>query len=425
MHQAALMRHQFANAKSYGWKSDVLPEHDWTTLSSAVQMYIRSLNWGHKVQLTEKNITYINGKGSFVDKNTIQAVNKKGKKTIIFGDNIVLAVGGRPRYPNIPGAEEHCISSDDIFWQQKPPGKTLVVGSSYVGLECAGFLHGLGFNTTLMIRSIPLRGFDQQIAHLITDHMAAEKMKIQWSQIPKSITKLDDGILSVESETLGSGETSFDRYDTVLLAIGRDPVTSSLDLDQAEVQVDEKSGKIIVDDEERTNIHNVYAIGDVAFGRPELTPVAIKAGKLLARRLFSDSNKLTDYENVPTTVFTPLEYSCVGLSEEDAIAKYGNSNVEVYHAFYKPLEYALPEQNHEKCYIKMVSFRDGSKPVIGLHFLGPNAGEVMQGFAVAMRCGVSRDKLASTVGIHPTCAEEIVKLHITKRSGLDPTVTGC
>ncbi|EDO46554.1 predicted protein [Nematostella vectensis] len=159
--------------------------------------------------------------------------------------------------------------------------------------------------------------------------------------------------------------------------------------------------------------------------RPELTPVAIMAGKLLARRLFAGSTIQMDYDNIATTVFTPLEYSTVGLSEEDAIRQYGEENLEVYHAFYKPLEFRVTEREEDVGYIKAVCLREGEQSVIGLHYLGPNAGEVMQGFAVAIRCGLTMRMLSSTVGIHPTCAEEVVKLHITKRSGEDPTVTGC
>uniref|UniRef100_A0A3Q3M031 Pyridine nucleotide-disulphide oxidoreductase dimerisation domain-containing protein n=1 Tax=Labrus bergylta TaxID=56723 RepID=A0A3Q3M031_9LABR len=152
-------------------------------------------------------------------------------------------------------------------------------------------------------------------------------------------------------------------------------------------------------------------------GRPELTPTAIKAGKLLARRLAGHSAELMNYDNVATTVFTPLEYGCVGLSEEEAEMRHGKDGIEVYHAFYKPLEFTVAERDASQCYLKVVCERAGDQKILGLHFTGPNAGEVTQGFALAFQCGATYSHLLQTVGIHPTCAEELTKVHITKRSG--------
>ncbi|CAK8676960.1 thioredoxin reductase 2, mitochondrial-like [Clavelina lepadiformis] len=425
MHHASQMRHAVHCAKKYGWIAETdLQKPNWNALSNTIQQYVRSLNWGHKVQLMQRNVSYFNAKGQFVDNNTIKAIDKTKKETLICGDKIVIAVGGRPRFPLIPGAREFCMSSDDVFWRKEPLGKTLVVGGSYVGLECAGFLHGLGIDTTLMIRSIPLRGFDQQIAHLIVEHMHEEGIKIWNSQVPVQVSKINSGSLEVISQ-LNDGTTFANGFDTVLLAIGRLASTSELNLQNVGIKFNEENGKIFVDEFDMTNVGNIFAIGDVAVGRPELTPVAIKAGKHLARRLFDNSNELTDYNNVPTTVFTPLEYGCIGMSEEAAIAEYGIDNVEVFHAFYKPLEYVLTEQSHKQCYIKAIVLCQSPQPILGLHFVGPNSGEVVQGFGVAIKCGLTYAQLSGTTGIHPTCAEEIVKLHITKRSGLDPTVTGC
>ncbi|KTF91690.1 hypothetical protein cypCar_00040825 [Cyprinus carpio] len=235
-------------------------------------------------------------KGSLVDEHTVRAVDAKGKEMKMSARNIVFAAGGRPKYPtHVPGAEEFGITSDDVFWLNESPKKThatvsVAAASSQtdVALECAGFLAGIGLDTTVMVRRIALRGFDQ--------------------------------------------------------------------------------------------------------GRPELTPTAIKAGRLLARRLVGRSTELMNYENVATTVFTPLEYGCVGLSEEEA------------------------ERRHGKDQIEVVCLQEGEQRVLGLHFTGPNAGEVTQGFSLGFQ---------NTVRTHPTCAEELVKLNITKRSGLDATVTGC
>ncbi|XP_071110707.1 thioredoxin reductase 2, mitochondrial-like isoform X1 [Haliotis cracherodii] len=426
MHQAALLGHAISDARAYGW--DVPPDikHSWQGMCDAVQGYVKSLNWGHRVQLQDKNVTYINAYGTLLDKHTIQAVDAKGKEKVLEADQIVIAVGGRPYLPvEIPGAAEYTISSDDIFWMKKPPGKTLVVGGSYIGLECGGFLTGMGYNTTVMIRSIPLRGFDQQLSKLVVDYMENSGTNFLRQCVPEQIQKRDDGRLMV-CYTDGKGVTHQDVFDTILMAVGRRPETHSLGLRQVGVALDETTNKILGGhggDHERTSVNNIYGIGDVLHERPELTPVAVKAGKLLAHRLFAGSSTQMDYEKVPTTVFTPLEYGMVGISEETAIRKYGEDNIEIYHAFYKPLEFTLPDRDASQCYIKLICQRQGR--VLGIHLVGPNAGEIIQGFAVALRCGATYSSIAGTVGIHPTCAEELVKIHITKRSGLDPTVTGC
>jgi len=425
MHFAALMKQNMINANSYGWDIDGKSiKHDWETLANAVQMHVRSLNWGYKVQLAGKSIQYINGYGKFLDKNKVTVTNRRGKTTVIESENIVVAVGLRPKFPNVPGAKELCMSSDDIFWKKESPGKTLVIGGSYVGLECAGFLHGLNLDATVMIRSIPLRGFDMQMAKLVTDYMEEEGIKIQWSRSPVSFTRTDSGKIRVDSKST-EGETFSEEFDSVLIATGREPAIDDMGLEQAGILRNSSTGKIIVNSLEETNVDGVFAIGDVAQDRPELTPVAIKSGKMLAERLFSDSNTPMVYENIPTTVFTPLEYSCIGLSEDEATEKLGAENIEIYHCFYRPLEFAIPNQNSEQCFIKLVCSLDKNTPILGLHFLGPSAGEVMQGFSCAFSAGLTYNQLMNNVGIHPTSAEEFVKMNITKRSGADPKVTGC
>lgn len=323
-------------------------------------------------------------------------------QTLLSAEHIVIATGGRPRYPTqVKGALEYGITSDDIFWLKESPGKTLVVGASYVALECAGFLTGIGLDTTVMMRSIPLRGFDQQMSSLVTEHMESHGTQFLKGCVPSHIKKLPTNQLQVTWEDHASGKEDTGTFDTVLWAIGRVPETRTLNLEKAGISTNPKNQKIIVDAQEATSVPHIYAIGDVAEGRPELTPTAIKAGKLLAQRLFGKSSTLMDYSNVPTTVFTPLEYGCVGLSEEEAVALHGQEHVE------------------------MVCMREPPQLVLGLHFLGPNAGEVTQGFALGIKCGASYAQVMQTVGIHPTCSEEVVKLHISKRSGLEPTVTGC
>ncbi|XP_070573284.1 thioredoxin reductase 2, mitochondrial-like isoform X2 [Ptychodera flava] len=424
MHQASLLGEAVHDAKKYGWNIDGNHDITWEKLIEGVQNHVKSLNWGHRVQLKDKRVEYLNAKGSFLDEHRIKAVMANGKEKVITAANVVIATGMRPRYPvEVPGAQEFSISSDDIFSLQKPPGKTLVIGASYVALECAGFLHGLGFPTSLMVRSIALRGFDRQMAGLVADHMQGVGIPFLWTCVPINLEKDNNGQIVVTYQNTQTEEIHQDVFDTVMMAIGRDPITSNIGLENTSVQVNEKG--YVIGENEQSTVPHIYAIGDILESGKELTPVAIRAGKLLAQRLFGDSKLHMDYTTVPTTVFTPLEYGTVGLSEDAAIRRFGEDNIEVYHAFYKPLEYSVAERPAEQCYIKMICRRDGTQQVLGLHFLGPHAGEVIQGFAAAMKCGLTLDTMQSTIGIHPTCAEEIVKLHITKRSGLDPTVTGC
>ncbi|XP_035641901.1 thioredoxin reductase 2, mitochondrial-like [Oncorhynchus keta] len=426
MHQAALLGTALKDAQKYGWQIPGPISHDWSTMAEAVQNHVRSLNWGHRVQLQDKEVKYLNVKGSLLDEHTVKGLTRTGKEIMLTAKNIVIATGGRPKYPaHIPGAVEHGITSDDIFWLKESPGKTLVVGASYVALECAGFLTGIGLETTVMVRSIPLRGFDQQMAGLVTDYMEAYGTKFSWRSVPKSVDKLSSGVLQVTWTDEQTGKDQRDTFDSVLWAVGRAPETETLGLEKVGVKLNKESGKILVAADESTSVPNIYAFGDIGEGRPELTPTAIKAGKLLARRLVGQTNELMNYDNVATTVFTPLEYGCVGLSEEEAESRHGKDSIEVYHAFYKPLEFTVAERDASQCYIKVVCKRGGDQRILGLHFTGPNAGEVTQGFAMGFQCGATLTHLKETVGIHPTCAEELTKVNVSKRSGLDATVTGC
>ncbi|XP_038054718.1 thioredoxin reductase 2, mitochondrial-like isoform X2 [Patiria miniata] len=423
MHQASLLGEAIEDSRHYGWKVPTDINHSWEEMVEAVQNHVRSLNWGHRVQLKDKRVEYLNAKGTFVDEHTVKAVMRNGDERTLTAGNIVLATGMRPRYPtNVPGAVEHSMTSDDLFSLTKSPGKTLVIGGSYVALECAGFLKGLDLPVTVMVRSICLRGFDQQMAGLVTGYMEDTGIEFLWQSTPKSLERNNDGTISVRWSDC-RGHEEMDTFDTVLFAIGRDPQTTKLGLENTSVKL-HSNGKILGRNEQ-SSVPHIYAIGDILEGCNELTPVAIKAGKLLAHRLFGGRSEVMDYEKVATTVFTPLEYGTVGLSEEDAIQRYQEDDLEIYHAFYKPLEYSVADRSSDQCYIKAICLREGEQRILGLHIVGPNAGEIIQGFAVAIKCGVSYRQLASTVGVHPTCAEELVKLHITKRSGLDPTVTGC
>ena len=434
MHQASLLGEGMHDAKSYGWEVAEQTKHNWETMVTNVQMHIKSLNFGSRSDLMTEGVKYYNAYATFTDANTVTAVDKKGKTHTLTADKFVVATGGRPRYPDIPGAKEHCITSDDVFAMKTPPGKTLVVGASYVALECAGFINGVGFDTTVMMRSIPLRGFDQQMAgHIKTYMEETAKIKFLEGAVPTAVELTDGGRKKVTWQ-LKDGTTASDEYDTVLLAIGRNVCTDAIGLDAAGVKVNPRSGKVPVSATEQTNVPHIYALGDIIDGEAldppsaltELTPVAIQAGRLLASRLFVDGFEgKMDYGLVPTTVYTPIEYGSCGLAEEDAIAKLGEKNVEVYHSYFKPLEWTVPHRGDNACYAKIICDLTDSERVIGLHVCGPNAGEMTQGFAVAMRCGATKADFTNTVGIHPTTAEEFCILSVSKRSGDSAEKAGC
>ncbi|KAG8231263.1 hypothetical protein J437_LFUL011117 [Ladona fulva] len=408
MHQASLLGEAVLDARSFGWQVPEHPKCDWHVLRNAVQDHVKSVNWVTRVQLRDKKVTYLNGLGSFLDPHTISAVTKDGKEKKLTSEKVLIAVGGRPNYPDIPGGVEHGITSDDIFSLPYPPGKTLVIGD--VGLECAGFLKGLGFDVTVMLRSVALRGFDQQMANIVREDMERRGIKFIHKCIPRSLNRTGKKTIEVTyGATDDSGkDASKEVFNTVLFATGRTAATAKLNLEDAGVEYFKSTGKIPANDEQ-TNVDHIFAVGDE---KPELTPVAIHAGKLLARRLFTGATAQMDYSNVATTVFTPLEYGCVGISEEKAIEQFGD-NVEVYHTYYKPTEFTVPQRDSSSCYAKVICLLKEPHTVLGMHFIGPQA------------AGLTMDQLLGTVGIHPTTAEEFTRIFITKRSGLDPTVQSC
>ncbi|KAF4661629.1 thioredoxin reductase [Perkinsus chesapeaki] len=424
-HMSAHTAEAQGDGAGLGWETNA--KHSWESMVTNVNTYIKSLNWGYKTELRSNSVKYFNSFATFVDSHTLKLTDKKGREVTATAKYILIATGGRPNLGGYPGAEECCITSDDIFWRDAPPGKTLVIGASYIALECAGFISGLGYDTTVMVRSIFLRGFDQDMAERIGKYMQNHGTKFAKEMVPTKFEKTKEGKVKVfakSSSDMSEAGTLFGVFDTVLMAVGRTGCAGWLSLENAGVKYDAGKGKIPVDGNEKTNVDNIYAIGDVVEGMLELTPVAIQSGRLLAERLFGGSTKLMDYNNVPTTVFTPLEYGSVGLSEEKAREAYGDDLI-IYHSFFKPLVWAL---NHERsdadCYMKVLCENKGDKKVVGIHILGPDAGEMIQGLAVAMKAGCTKANLDDTVGIHPTSAETFTTLTQVKEEGEDAAVGG-
>eukprot|EP00808_Paulinella_micropora_P023071 g2886.t1 len=432
MHQAALLgegwRHQ---AEHFGWKVQQ-SEHNWDTLVANVQQHILNLNKAYEDQLKSKQVTYFNALAAFQDAHTLLLTDSKGNKSTVTANKFVVAVGGRPTYPEIPGAKELGISSDDLFSLKATPGQqVVVVGASYVALECAGFLAGLGCDVTVVVRSILLRGFDQDMAERLGGQLESMGVKLMRGYEPVSVIETRSASLRKAKSSrlqvtvrpsgrapVGPGMADSEAKEillpcsTVLFAIGRYALTDRLNLPAVGVLVD-KNLKIPVR-AEQSNVSHVYAIGDCAApaelrgNAPELTPLAIKVGKLLARRLFGPAAVAAesgmDWRCIATTVFTPLEYGTVGLTEEDAYEQYGKEDVKVYRKSFVPLEHALlpkylrpgtktetegdASKKPDPFHCKLVCGPYGK--ALGFHYSGPNAGEVTQGFALAMKLGATK-----------------------------------
>jgi len=439
MHYASLLGESFHDAHHLGWDVPATHhevKHSWQRMSQTVTNYIKSLNWGYKVQLKEYGITYIKAFASFADAHTVE-FEKRKKTQRASAKYIVLAMGGRPKIPrSVENAKELAITSDDIFWQKHAPGKTLCVGASYISLETAGFLHGMGYDVTVCVRSILLRGFDRDCADHIGGFMKDIGITFKMGASPTKLERTDDGKIRVTFQATSDDEEKADAakmqiYDTVLFATGRAPETAALGLEKTGVVLDERSGKIRVS-KEQTNVAHIYAVGDIVYGAPELTPVAIQSGKLLAQRLFRGASNWMDYHKVPTTVFTPIEYSSVGYSEEEAIEVFGAEDVEVWIMKNNPLETysvkrkdAAGKEMANTLFFKVIGVKSEGNKLVGLHYCGPNAGEVMQGFALALRVGATKADLDDLVGIHPTCAEWFTTLKVTKASGESAVATSC
>jgi thioredoxin/glutathione reductase (selenoprotein) len=432
MHYTALLGAAFHDAKSLGWKVQDHNEHDWEKMVEAAQDHILGLNFGYRTQLRQAKINYINAYASFVDPQTVEYHDKKGTRFTLRARNFVIAVGGRPQYDlSVANIKELAITSDDIFSKKTAPGKTLVVGASYIALETAGFLKELGYETAVMVRSVLLRGFDRECADKIGSYMENVGVRFIRSAIPQRLDKNEDGSIKVTYVDSSSNQTLTENFNTVVFAIGRYALTEGLKLENCGVKVHPNSKKIIADDEQ-SNVEHIYAIGDVIHGKPELTPVAIQAGRLLAKRLYGGSTVKMDYNLVPTTVFTPVEYGACGFSEEEAHDRYGPDNIDVYISEFNSLEMAAAHRKtvsgddlENPVFAKLIVHMPDNNRVVGFHYVGPNAGEVTQGYALALRLGATKDDFDSVIGIHPTCAEEFTTLSVTKRSGADAAKGGC
>ncbi|MEJ2315951.1 MAG: glutathione-disulfide reductase [Gammaproteobacteria bacterium] len=397
MWYAANLAHAVDDANGFGIPAE-RGKTDWLRLVSGRDTYIANItNWWNGY-VEEQGITWIQGYANFVDSNTIAVGNET-----YSADHIVIATGGQPIVPPIPGAE-HGITSDGFFELMEQPEKVAVIGGGYIGVELSGVLRALGSEvTTVALENRVLELFDPMISRVLEEEMRKQGIDVRPGFEVVELAKSKKGI-SLRSK---HGVT-LDGFDTVIWAVGRRPNTAGLDLESAGVETI-RGGFVPVDAYENTNIDGIYAIGDIT-GKTPLTPVAIAAGRRLAARLFDGQpESKVDYDNIPSVVFSHPPVGTVGMTEIAARERYGSS-VRTYSADFTPMRYALAEHGTTTA-MKLVCAGKDEK-IVGIHVIGDGADEMLQGFAVAVKMGATKSDFDSTIPIHPTSAEELVTMKV-------------
>ncbi len=397
MWHAAAIAEALHDAPDYGFDA-ALSEVDWAQLRDARDRYIERLNGIYRDQLADAGVAIIEGRGRFIAPRRIAVDGHGGLEAA----HVVIATGGRPIVPAIPGAE-HGITSDGFFALDHQPRDVAIAGSGYVAVELAGIFRALGSRVTVLPRGPHLLGsFDPMLREALRETMIANGITIVTDALIRAVERGADGRLTLDC---GHGLRLGD-YDTLLWAVGRRPNTEALDLAAAGLETDE-SGFLPVDDRQDTRVPGIHAVGDVT-GRVALTPVAIAAGRRLADRLFGGRpDSRLDYEMIPTVLFSHPPIGTVGLTEDEARMRHGNA-VQVWQSRYTPLYHAITTRKLRAA-VKLVTVGPEQR-VVGCHVFGPGADELLQGFAVAIRMGATKQDLDDTVPIHPTAAEELIGL---------------
>ena len=392
--QVAETLHRYAG--EYGF--DVtLNKFDFATLKANRQAYIDRIHGSYERGFDSNGVERVYEYARFVDPHTVEVAGER-----YTAPHILIATGGHALYPNIPGSE-YGITSDGFFELDEVPKRTAVIGAGYIAVEVAGVLNALGSDTHLFVRKDrPLRTFDKDIVDVLVDEMAKSGPTLHTHANATEVVKNTDDSLTISFD---NGETI--TVDCLIWAIGRAANTSGFGLEKTGVKLTEK-GTIYSDEFENTSVPGIYALGDVT-GKLDLTPVAVKAGRQLSERLFNNkADAKLDYTDVATVVFSHPVIGSVGLTEEKAIAKYGEENITVYKSSFTPMYTALGE-NRQPSTMKLVTLGEDEK-IIGLHGIGYGVDEMIQGFSVAIKMGATKADFDNTVAIHPTGSEEFVTM---------------
>ena len=400
MWYAAQLASAVRDGAGYGVRAQAGP-FDWSALVAGRNRFVHGINEYWDDYVVREGITRIVGRGSLVDARTVEVDD-----TRYTADHIVIATGSRPLVPRMPGAELG-ITSDEFFQLEQQPRRIAVIGGGYVGVELAGVLRALGSEVTVVaLEDRVLWLFDPLMGETLAETMAQDGIRLNLQFEVAALEQHADG-LALRPRT-GDPLTGF---DTVIWAVGRAPNSAGLGLDTVGIEV-APNGLIKVDDFQNTNVPGVYALGDVT-GREPLTPVAVAAGRRLARRLFNGETELKlDYANVPTVVFSHPPVGRVGLTEPEARTRYGDT-LTVYETRFTPMRYSL--NDHGPATAMKLICEGPQERVVGIHVIGDGADEMMQGFAVALKMGATKADLDDTVAIHPTSAEELVTLKVPVR----------
>lgn len=393
---AAHYGEDIGHAAGYGWRVSP-PAFDWPTLVANKDREIERLNAVYAKLLTGAGVALLDGRATLVDAHTVEVGGRR-----ISARYILIATGGWPVVPPVPGAE-HAISSNEAFHLGQLPRRVLVVGGGYIAVEFASIFHGLGVDTTLVYRGERLiKEFDADLGGFLAAQMEIKGVRIRFrSNIARIERPKNDngGALHV---TLADG--SLLDTDCVMYATGRAPNTRGLGLENAGVNLAE-NGAVMVNANFQSSVPSIYAVGDV-IDRVLLTPVALAEGMIVAESVFGSSGRSLDYENIPTAIFSNPNVGTVGLSEAKARERIGD--IDVYRTTFGALRHQLTGSG-EKVLMKLVVDKKTER-VLGVHMVGPDAGEIIQGFAVALKCGATKRQFDATIGIHPTIAEEFVTL---------------
>jgi glutathione reductase (NADPH) len=386
---AAHVREELKDAADFGWNI-AEPGFDWPRLLANKDREIARLNGVYERVLANAGVSIFHEKAFVKGKNEVLV----GGKTVT-AKNILVATGSWPQVPEIPG-RELAITSNEAFHLQRLPSRALVVGGGYIAVEFASIFNGLGVATTLAYRGAQLlRGFDAELGKRLGEEMGRKGVSVL---LKKNPSKIEKG-LKVTFEDGGVQD-----FDLVMFATGRKPNTAGLGLEAAGVRL-AADGAVVVDNFSKSSVDSIHAIGDVT-NRLNLTPVATAEGMALAKTLFGGTPTPVDHENVPTAVFAHPNLGTVGLSEEKARERYGK--VDIYKTAFRSLKHSMGK-NEEKIFMKLVVDAT-SQRVVGAHMIGPDAGEVIQGIAIAVKLGATKAQFDATIGIHPTAAEEFVTL---------------
>jgi glutathione reductase (NADPH) len=394
----------YENARGFGW-DDVKPEFDWPTLITNKNTEISRLNGIYRGMLDSTGVTHFDGRARIVDEHHISI----GDKTVST-EKILIATGGWPYVPEFPGSDL-VITSNEAFFLEALPKRVLVVGGGYIAVEFAGIFAGLGAESHLSYRGpLFLRNFDEDVRSLVKDELTKKNINLHFDSNLEMVEKLDNGKLQVTfKEPIklsgdGARSSSCEEFDVVLYATGRVPAVNDLGLENVDVKCRE-NGAIIVDDYYQTSVPSIYALGDV-IDKVQLTPVAIEEAMTFVKTQYLNVPTKMDYDNIATAVFCQPNIGTVGLTEAEARSKFGD--IAVYKSTYRAMKHTLSGSD-EKNMMKLIVDRK-SDVVVGVHMVGPEAGEIIQGIAIALKAGATKAVFDSTVGIHPTAAEEFVTM---------------